>query len=37
MCRLKSPVIMISEEEVIKFSRSEENSEIKIGLGKEGG
>ena len=32
MCRLKSPVMRSSEEEDMKSSRREVNSEMKIGL-----
>ena len=36
-CKLKSPVIIISEGEEIKSSRSEVNSEMKVVLDKDGG
>ena len=36
-CKLKSPVIMISDGDEIKSSRSEVNSEMKVALDEDGG
>ena len=36
-CKLKSPVMIISEGEEMKSSRSEVNSEMKMVLDKDGG